>query len=1202
LLLAAALLLPGLATAAQHVGVIRAADQPVPGATVTARQGGAKVVTYSDGLGRYSFELTPGVWRIQVEMFGFPTVSADVEVGNETGIRNWTLDMPKYGEAPAPAAATAAAGAPAPSGAKSDAAKSDATKPAGAAKAAAAKPAAPADASQSTQPAAAQQKAANGRSRSGRQAESARPGFQAAAVHATEEGRQAQAEAASLPTPVAEEPEDAMLVSGSVSGGLGAASDEEERRQRFMSGRFGERGPGEGMGGPGGAGMPGMRGLDGDNLGLGGLGLSASNAGFSEGFGGMGGPGGPGGGPGGRGMGGPGGPGGGGPGGGRGFSGGGPGGGGSGGGFSGRGGSSDRRRGTTRGSQRAPYSGQFSSFGNRRRTQPPIMGSAFMSLNNSAFNAAPYSLNGQQSQKPSFAASRFGVSAGGPLVIPKLINWPRASFYFTYQGSRARNPYSQLSTVPTSAERAGDFSQVVKGNNLVTIFDPTAAAPFPGNQIPQTRFSKAAAGLLAYFPDPTYGGIVQNFRRVASTPNTSDSYGVRLNAPLSRKDRLTFNFQRQGRDAENQQLFGFRDSTDGSGLSGSIGWSHSFMPRLNSSANLSISRNNNAFLPYFAYRENIASALGITGTSQDPINYGPPNLSFTNFGSLTDGSASVTRNQTVAFSENVTWVFHRKHNFTFGFNFRKMQQNSLTYQNARGQFSFSGLLTSALDASGQPRSGTGFDFADFLLGLPQSSSLRYGADNNYFRGWSTAGYVQDDLRLSRRFSINFGLRYEYFSPYTELRGHLSNLDLNASRTAVAIVTPGSEAPYSGDLPPSLIRNDPHNISPRLGFAWRPGGKRSMVVRGGYSIFHSGASYSGIASQMASQPPFARTVTISTSPSTPLTLASGFPYAAAQSITNTWAIDPDYRLAYAQNWNIAVQTSLPHSLLAEFEYIGTKGTDLGYVIQPNQASPGSVLTAQERLRIPGASAFSFQTVGANSSYNAAQVRITRRFARGLGANALYTISKAIDNASSFNGTGGSIVQYIDNLRLERGLSSFDQRHRLQAGWVLSSPVGRHGWMRNGGWKTTALTGWALMGGLSVTSGTPLTARVSGNLANTGGLAAFGSSRAQATGLPVHSDDYPYFNLLAFTTPTAGYYGNAGRATIPGLFITAMNASLNRSFRIKDSRRQIQFRVSASNVLNHVSITNIGTTVNSLTYGLPTGASGTRALTMFLRFGF
>jgi hypothetical protein len=189
-----------------------------------------------------------------------------------------------------------------------------------------------------------------------------------------------------------------------------------------------------------------------------------------------------------------------------------------------------------------------------------------------------------------------------------------------------------------------------------------------------------------------------------------------------------------------------------------------------------------------------------------------------------------------------------------------------------------------------------------------------------------------------------------------------------------------------------------------------------------------------------------------------------------------------------------------------------------------------------------------------------------------------------------------------LHNERGLSTFDQRHRLATTYLLTSPVGVHGLLRNGGWKTTALTGWALSGNFSATSGTPLTARVSGNLANTGGIGALGSSRAQATGAGIKDGDYPYFNLLAFTIPVAGQFGNAGRTTIPGLFNMSVNGSLNRSFRFGDTRRQLQFRLSATNALNHVVITGIGTTVNSTTYGLATAASQTRVVTASLRFNF
>ena len=1174
------LLGPVILRAVEHGGTVRAADQFIPGATITAHQGSATVTAFTDESGRYSMDLGPGAWDIQVEMFGFTPVHQEITVGDKPTTKNWTIEMPRLAGAGATPAATSSNG----STRRARTARRDASgdRPPFAGRG-------PGGPGRGNAP-----PAANGTPSSDATAGNGappgspqRPGFQSAAVTATQAGQQALANAADA-SPGAllaglgagADPDEALLVNGSTSGGLAAASDDEARRQRFAAAGPGANGAG-GLGGVNGTGAlglpPGMSAPDGDSLGLGGLGASAINGGFGgPGFGA------PGGGPGG------GGPGAGGFGGGRG------GGRGGGGGFGGPGGRGGRANANARG----PFNGQYANFGNRRRRPPAFTGSIFMNLSNSALNAAPFSLNGQTAPKPSSDRANFGANFGGPMVIPKLLNWQRASFYLTYQGTQSRNPFNLVSTVPTLAERGGDFSQLP-----VTIYNPLTQQPFFNNTIPTAQLNSAALGLLKYIPMPTTSGTVQNYHVVGSVPNNANNFGVRLNAPLSNKDRLTFNEQFQGRSSDSEQLFGFRDPTSGTGLSSALGWSHSFAPRFNNSATLTFSRNTNTTVPYFAYSGDVAATLGITGTSQAPINNGPPNLSFTNFGSLSDSSASSTHNQTYNFTDAVTYVVKRKHNLTFGFLFRRLQMNNLTYQNARGSFAFSGLLTSALSANGQPVPGTGFDFADFLLGLPQSSSLRYGSDSNYFRSWATSWYVQDDYRISRGLSFNLGLRYEYFAPYTELYGHLANLDLSPGFTAAAVVTPGEIGPYSGKLPTSLIRPDTNNYSPRFGFAWRPSQKNSIVLRGGYSIFYSGSPYAQIVTQLASQPPFANTGSFSTSLAAPLTLENGFSAAPSQTITNTYAVNPNYKLAYAQTWVFALQNTFPHGLLVELEYIGTKGTNLSVLEQPNRALPGSSpLTAQQQLQIDNAAGFNYQTSGANSIFNAGQLRVTRRFARGMSANALYTFSKSIDDASSFTGSGGTTVQNINDWNADRGLSTFDQRHRFTLNYLLSSPVGVNGMLRNGGWKTATLAGWTLSGTFTAASGTPLTATVAGNLSNIGGIGAFASSRAEATGLPVTGGNDPYFNLAAFTTPPPGEFGNAGRDTIPGPFQMSLNASLNRAFRFGESRRQLQLRISANNVLNHVEITNFGTVVNSATYGLPTAASATRSVTLLLRFNF
>jgi outer membrane receptor for ferrienterochelin and colicin len=288
--------------------------------------------------------------------------------------------------------------------------------------------------------------------------------------------------------------------------------------------------------------------------------------------------------------------------------------------------------------------------------------------------------------------------------------------------------------------------------------------------------SRASAGLLPFIPLPNAPGAVQNYQFLASVAQNTDNMSLRLSRPLTKKDRFTFNIGMQRRNGNQAQLYGFRDEISGFGFNSDLSWSHTFSAKRINSLRWNFSRNRSETIPFFAFKTNVAAELGIAGTARDPINYGPPNLSFTNFGGLTDASPSLRRDQTSSISDSMLFV-HGKHSVSVGGEYRRMQLNSRTEQNARGTFSFSGVATSGLDERGLPLAGTGYDFADFLLGLPQSSSVRFGSANTYFRGSVKSLFTQDDWKVRSNLSLNLGLRYELFTPFHEKFGRMANLDI-----------------------------------------------------------------------------------------------------------------------------------------------------------------------------------------------------------------------------------------------------------------------------------------------------------------------------------------------------------------------------------------------------------------------------------------
>lgn len=879
---------------------------------------------------------------------------------------------------------------------------------------------------------------------------------------------------------------------------------------------------------------------------------------------------------------------------------GGPGGGGfGGGGFGGPGGGRGGQPG-----QRAQNGGQRGQFGNRRQ-QNQIRGQLSFTLNNSIWDAKPFSLTGQSLPEPAYAQSRFSLNVGGPLVIPKLIKDPSTFFFLSYFGTRQRNPYSAVATVPTDLEREGNFSQSVQGTSTgggvtgVQIFDPATHQPYPGNIIPASQISPIALGLMAYIPHANQAGLVNNYQYLASPVNDTNNVGFRIQRNITKKDRLAFNMNYQNRDGQNAQPFQFFDALSGWGFNGQLQYTRTISATLINNLRLIFNRNVNQTIPYFSYGVNVAAELGIQGTSTNPANYGPPNLNFTNFGALSDGTPILTRNHSDEAGDTFSMIRGR-HNVQLGIDYRRNDLSTVSDSNGRGTFNFTGTATSQF-VDGVAVPGTGFDFADFLLGYPQSSSIRYGEPATYFTNNVYSAFATDNFQVSSNLTVTLGLRYEFFSPFTEKYGQMANLDIGPGFATVAVVTPGTVGPYSGQFPAGLIEPDYKDFSPRVGIAWKvPHQQKSTLLRAGYGIYYNGQAYFKFPSNLAQQPPFATSSSVNSSPANLLTLAEGFTTVTADDVTNTYAVEKNYRTPYAQTWNASLQHDLGKGLFVNLTYIGTKGTGLDVLIVPNQGPPGTF----HSFTSSNITGYTYDESNGNSTFNALQTQLTQRFRKGISFTAFYQYGKSIDNSSSFGGAGNTVAQNWLDISAERGLSSFDRRQVFTGTWILTSPIAS-GTSRvaPSSWQGRAFKDWTLSGGLTAETGTPLTARVLGNqstnLAQTGGV---GSGRADTTGLPVE-DGSGLFNLDAFAVPPSGQFGNAGRNTIPGPGMVALNLTFGRAFQIGgETRRRLEFRWEATNVLNQVNYTNLYTVVNASNYGLPAAASSMRSMDINVRYRF
>lgn len=880
-------------------------------------------------------------------------------------------------------------------------------------------------------------------------------------------------------------------------------------------------------------------------------------------------------------------------------------------------------------------------------TQPH--GAVFYQGGNGALNATNFSLTGAPVANPSYSSNRFGVSFTGSPSIPGLVKAsPKQFIFFNVTGQRNTTPLNLYGTVPTDGsngtpnERVGDFSgltQTVGGvTTPVTLYDPTTGRPFVNNKVP---ISPQAAALLNYYPLPNIAATGRqgyNYQTITTAGSNAATAALRFvrnfgqnntfgnrrqqaSGPATLRQNINFNGSYSHSASDNRNIFlplGGASETNAYGITAgyTIGYG-----RLTNNASINWNRSHSTFRNYFT---DVSDPLAGTGInipkpvigSNPGIYFGLPNVSISTFTSLSQALPSDSINQTISFSDFVSYS-HKKHNMRFGVDIRRVHADAIggtgssgtNSVSSVGAFTFTGYATQNPATACTPSSTvtcpvvapSGFGLADFLLGLPQQSAIQAAAAKVYLRANIFDWYAQDDWRVLPNLTLNYGVRYEYFSPYIEKDDRLVNLNHNADFTVVSPVCPVAiPGVCTAGTVRSLVNPDRNMYSPRLGFAYRPKLKifKETVIRGGYGINYNTGQYASFANQLAAQTPFAVTQTniIGQPGCTPgtLTLANGFG-CSTTPVQNNYAVNQAYRLGHVQVWNIDIQRTLPMGIVANIGYNGAKGGDLDILRAPNRTATG-VLNSS-------AQPFNYEDSLGYSRFEQLSVNVRKRLEKGVSLQATYHYGHSIDNASSIGGTTATVAQNDQNLNAEDGNSTFDIRHQVTGNWVLELPFGpNRAFLNKGGAWSRVLDGFSLSGDFTFATGTYFTPHYVSTVAET----ATGSNNSlrpdRVFSQPIHGDGtiLNWFNKAAFTDPANGF-GTASRSSIEGPGTVAADASLSRTVPLGETR-SFEMRVTAMNVFNTVQYSGIDTTLNSQTFGQVTSAATMRRLTFLARYRF
>lgn len=786
---------------------------------------------------------------------------------------------------------------------------------------------------------------------------------------------------------------------------------------------------------------------------------------------------------------------------------------------------------------------------------------------------------------------QYGATFGGPIQRNRLF------FFGFWEGFRNRQGITKTATVPTPQERLGDFSGLQDpstGNRLINF---ATGQPFPENRIPPAAFNPASQRVLSFFP---LGNVSPSlFRTTEVLHNDSDQGGVKLDYNARERDQFALRYAVVSGSALNPlsirgaDVPGFATGDELRSHSATFSHTHTFGP-----ATVNIARI--AFLRYdflFDKRFNRQSPREL-GFNYDPTfapAQGPPYFivnGYATVGNPITGPRDSAQND-YEVSDSLSMV-RGSHSFRFGAEFRRTQINMSQGIAANGFFVFAPFPTNN-------------PFANFLIGAPVVFFQAGGDFHRGLRSFDLGGYFQDQWRVSRKFTLNYGLRYEINSPFAEIRNRLNQFAPGQQSVVHPEAPRGILFPGDPGVSKRIVDMYYKGLMPRFGFAWDPTGRGRMSIRASYGIFYDPFSNGSSMPMQAAMSalPWLQAVQLG-GPALNYTdpwrgTAGPFQPNFFPRPTTMLTEDADAQPPYSQNWNFSIQQALPAEVLWEVRYVGTKGTRLPRFIEANPSvyRPGDTPDNVDARRIhagcsPGGQC-DFASVGllsynSNSSYNALQTTLSRRFSSGLAFSTSYWFSKTIDYVSSMNVAGSAprlvsgendIAQNPFDLRAERGPSLFDARHRWTANatWQLPEPRDASRLVRG------IAAGWQLNGIATVSSGTPFTVYDSRNVAQQGShpeISGFAGSRPDVISDPNRGPrtveewvSRSAFRRLDAITE-AGRFGNAGRNIVRGPGQSTLDVSVFKTIPSGESVRW-QFRVEAFNVLNHA---NFGVPVNDL----------------------